>query len=340
MTDWRSPHTLASTFLTLVKFVHVLDGLYIWEYVTTFQMEWEVISRQRPWRWSYLLYFGCRLATLAAVSTELAGFNITTQFDCRGWLTTLLVFSYLGFALDSLLIVSRSVAIWKHRTDVAILLFGVWMTNVAFLIYGITQVDADWDPESDACAILRTSRNRANVLATLLTDVVLLVVMFVGILQMPSDTSLWKLLHRHGIVWIALATIAEVPPTTFLFLNLNDAMNLMFQTPALVVMTIGATRIFRSLHQFGKPIVISASYLSNLPTAASGNEGSVIVIEGKPGDAAGTFKSSASAGSLAVEFPTSYGRYRAEDLYPLNAIDEEGTETEAGTSGVRSMEGE
>jgi len=41
--------------------------------------------------------------------------------------------------------------------------------------------------------------------------------------------------------------IAKVPPSVLIFLDLNVPMSSMFQIPALITMTIAATRIYRSL---------------------------------------------------------------------------------------------
>ncbi|KAI0299462.1 hypothetical protein BC826DRAFT_33233 [Russula brevipes] len=37
--------------------------------------------------------------------------------------------------------------------------------------------------------------------------------------------ALGHLLWKQGVIWLLLATVAEVPPTMFVFLNLNDPLN-------------------------------------------------------------------------------------------------------------------
>ncbi|KAI0052413.1 hypothetical protein FA95DRAFT_1601788 [Auriscalpium vulgare] len=339
MVDWHDPQTLAGEYVALLKVLHTVDGLYIWEFAQTFEWEWAILTRKKRWKWSLALYFACRFVTLAAVVTELVGFNLTEEFNCqKTWLVFLLIFSYVAFALDSLLIVFRVIAIWERQLYIVVSSIAVWLVNVAFLLYGASyalthpsmsltvtptaQADASWNPVVGLCAVVNTDHNRANVLVTLLTDLVLLIIMFAGVLRLRSGSGLWKLLYRHGLIWIALATLAEVPPTTFLFLNLNDEMNLMFQTPALVVIT---------------------SYLSNLPPASN----NVIAIDRKDfGSNTATTSSGGgggvevSVGSLDVEFPTSYGRYRAEDLNPtLRAIDEADEDgATASTGGIELAE--
>ncbi|KAH9032844.1 hypothetical protein EDB85DRAFT_1162531 [Lactarius pseudohatsudake] len=44
--------------------------------------------------------------------------------------------------------------------------------------------------------------------------------------------------------------LAGAPTTVFVLLNLNDPMNLMFQVPALITMTIGASRVYRGLSDY------------------------------------------------------------------------------------------
>ncbi|KAI9442611.1 hypothetical protein H4582DRAFT_2073186 [Lactarius indigo] len=46
--------------------------------------------------------------------------------------------------------------------------------------------------------------------------------------------GLWRFLHRQGLLWLVLVTVAEIPTTVFIILNLNDYFNLMFQTPELI----------------------------------------------------------------------------------------------------------
>jgi len=128
-----------------------------------------------------------------------------------------------------------------------------WNTNVAFLIHGVTRLYAAWVPEQNVCEVLDTETSKKNTIATLVSDVVLLLTMLVGLLRLRQDGTMFgfgKLLWRQGLIWLFLATVAEVPPAVLLSLNLNYPLNLMFQIPALVVMTIAATRMHRSLTDF------------------------------------------------------------------------------------------
>jgi len=62
---------------------------------------------------------------------------------------------------------------------------------------------------------------------------------------------MWK----QGVLWFILATICEIPPTVFICLNLNDAYNLMFLMPWLITLSIAATRMYRTLADFGSSTI-------------------------------------------------------------------------------------
>ncbi|KAI9454251.1 hypothetical protein BJY52DRAFT_766472 [Lactarius psammicola] len=335
MADWNSPQRILADSLALVKLIHVVDGIYIWEYFTTIWFEWEVFTKRRPWRWTMLIYFTTRLAALGGVCAELVGFNLNTRYNCQAWLLSVLITCYPTFVLNSLLILLRTVAIWERRLIISIVLTGVWLTNVAFLIHGIAISKSVWLPLQNVCFVVDSQKTKLNVLVSTVTDLILLFTMIVGVLRLESDSSTWRMLYRHGLVWILLATVGLVPPTIFLFLNLNEPMNLMFQTPAMVIMTICATRLYRSLVTFGHRSTVSDSFLTTAPLASIQAMPRAVRLPqsssgGTPSFAIGT--GSTGTNSLEVEFPTSYGRYRAEDLALVNdrmkAINEEGEDRE------------
>jgi hypothetical protein len=122
-----------------------------WEYFTTLWFEWEVLTKRRPWKPTMLIYFGSRLFCLGGVCSILAGFNLTSQFNCQAWLDSVYAFCYPSFMLNSLLILLRTIAIWERRPVMSIVLTAVWLTNVAFLIHGARLFAADslqrFDPQ-------------------------------------------------------------------------------------------------------------------------------------------------------------------------------------------------
>jgi len=96
---------------------------------------------------------------------------------------------------------------------------------------------------------------RPSIIATLATDIVLLITMLAGLLHIRllggGRFGLASLLWKQGVIWLLLATIAEVPPVVLMCLNLNDPLNVMFQFPSFIAMSIAGTRMHRALADFG-----------------------------------------------------------------------------------------
>jgi len=255
MVNWNNPTTVFHEIESLVKLVYVVDGIFIWEFLSSMSYEWSIYSGRRPWRWTLWLYLGCRVFTLAAVVTDLTGFNVSIPINCQRWLVCLLCFSNLAFSFAQLLMSLRSLAIWNYNIFLTVFLSVLWCANVGLWIYDVTQAESVWDDSFSSCAVMDTVRVRSNILTTFATDAFLLLTLFVGLMRArPANThGLRRLFYKQGLAWIAVATLCQTLPAVFVSLNLSDAMNLMFQTPALVATSIGATRIYRSITNFVSP---------------------------------------------------------------------------------------
>ncbi|KAN0141805.1 hypothetical protein V8E53_000267 [Lactarius tabidus] len=253
MVDFHDPAIIEDDFLAVVKFWHILDGIFIWEFLGSLHYEWSVIRGHRPYRWTIWIYSMTRVCTLIAAILNMLAFDSSSPINCQLWVIFEATFAYLAFATASILIVLRIIAIWDRNKIAVAIAMCAWGTNVAFSIHSITLLHSAWVPEQRVCAVLNTDSSLQNILSTLATDVALLLTMLFGLLSLRrkgSMFSLGQLLWKQGLIWLLLATIAEVPPAVFISLNLNDPLNLMFQTPALIGMSIAATRMYRSLTDF------------------------------------------------------------------------------------------
>jgi len=166
-----------------------------------------------------------------------------------------MAFGYIALGAASLLIVIRITAIWDRNKVVTAIATSLWAINVAVLIQGVVRVHSDWADFLPGCILLNSHSTKLNIIASLVTDILLLLIVLVGLLRFHSDGlgtyGIGRLLWKQGVAWILLATAAEVPPAVLISLNLNDPLNFMFLLPSLLIMTIAATRMYRSLTDFG-----------------------------------------------------------------------------------------
>jgi len=176
------------------------------------------------------------------------------MMNCQALITLQVAISYVSLLSASLLVTIRIIAIWnKNKFAVGIAAI-TWVTNVSLAIRAVVRLRATWDPTVQACVILNSEEIKPTLITTLITDTILLVTMLVGLFRLLTDGScgsrLIRLLWKQGIIWLLIATVAGVPPVVFIFLNLNAPFNLMFQLPAVIINTIAATRIYRSLADY------------------------------------------------------------------------------------------
>jgi len=228
MVNFRDPNVILKDGWALVKLCHAIDSLYLWEFFTSLDYEWSVIRGRRPYRWTIWIYSLTRMSALVAVILNLVGIDVTSPFDCQAWITFVLIFAYIAFAAASLLIVLRDIAIWNRNMVIIAISIGAWVVNVAFLIQGIARLRSKWYHVVDSCVPTNTESNKLNIIVTLVTDVILLLIMLVGLIRLRRNGAgtfgLGQLLWRQGVIWFFFATVAEVPPTVFVSLNLNSSL--------------------------------------------------------------------------------------------------------------------
>ncbi|KAH9968288.1 hypothetical protein BJV74DRAFT_275802 [Russula compacta] len=164
MVNFHDPAVVALDLLALTKFFHALVGLYIWEFFITLDHEWSVVQGHRPYLWTIWIYSITRLATLVAVLLDVIVVNITTPTNCQIWITFVYVFSYIAVAFSSLLIALRAIAIWNKSKVVVALATSVWLTNLSFLILGITKIHSTWVPALSSCGSPDVESNKATMM--------------------------------------------------------------------------------------------------------------------------------------------------------------------------------
>jgi len=253
----RLLHTIDSFFTVVTtKLWHTFVGLFIWEFFTTLDYEWNIIRGHRPYRWTIWLYSTTRVATLVAVVLIIVDQDVMRQHNCQVTISFLLIFMYLAFSTASLLVVLRIIAIWNRKKVIVWIAFGLWLNNIAFLILSAIRARSVWMPAETACVMTDIEQNRITVFVTIVTDLVLLFIMVVGTLCLCRDEGgkfgLARLLWRQGVIWLSIGIATEIPPGVLMVLNLNYPLNVILQPPSIIAMSVVATRMHRSLTDFAR----------------------------------------------------------------------------------------
>ncbi|KAH9985083.1 hypothetical protein BJV77DRAFT_139391 [Russula vinacea] len=254
MSEFDNPAVSAQTLWGIVKLWHTINGLYLWEFFTTLDYEWRVIRGYLPYRWTIWIYSTTRVAALVGVVLCLVSMDVATPVHCQVLMSFSAIIFYLSATAASLLIVFRIIAIWNRNKFVVTLAIAVWGISAAFHIQSAARLRSIRVPGQNVCEPIKTESSVLSFIPTIISDIALLLIMFVGLLVLRrhggGTIGLSRLLWKQGVVWLALAVATEIPPLVLIVLNLNNQYNILFETPCLVTMIIAATRMHRSLVDF------------------------------------------------------------------------------------------
>jgi len=176
------------------------------------------------------------------------------HYNCEVMTTSVFIFGYIASACGALLIVLRIIAIWGKMKFIIAISALIWGINVAFLTQGIVRIRSTYVETVNSCLVLNFQTAKLNVLSSLVTDILLLLIMLIGLLRMRYHEhgafSMGRLMWRQSLIWLFVAIVTGFPPAVLIFLNTNDPYLYMFFGTSLVTLSIAATRIHRSLIDF------------------------------------------------------------------------------------------
>ncbi|KAH8994732.1 hypothetical protein EDB86DRAFT_3167588 [Lactarius hatsudake] len=294
MVDWNGSTTIIAEMTALIRVVHVIGGIYIWEIILCLGFEYSVITKKRKFTWPFLLYLGCRWCPLFSIMFQFLGPDVSHKIDCQACVVLAFISAYLSFMCASALIFLRVAVLWDRNKTVITFACAVWIGNTIIYAYSLTTLRSAW---VGLCTILNPEFARISILSTFTTDLILLVLMLTGLKRWnhaPRTHGVWRLLWTQGLIWVMVVTLAEVPPTVFILLNLNDPLNLMFQPLGLVITPLGAAYLYRGLIDY--PVSNGLTMVVNEPhgeafspfshqayrTAQHDAEGGSVVLDSLP----------------------------------------------------------
>ncbi|KAH9054888.1 hypothetical protein EDB87DRAFT_1644214 [Lactarius vividus] len=256
MVNWRGLDTVLDQLEALLKIVHFTSGVYIWEFFSALSFEWSFLRGRRKWSWTVGLYIACRVTTLAAAVSQMTGFNFTSEISCSTWLVFVRIFANTSTTLAMALYALRSVAVWKRNDWLILFVVGCLITNIVLWMRLTVRPASHWNEETRTCIVTNTHRGLPNNASMLATDVVFFIVILSGVYQRNSGRHIMITMYHEGLFWLAIATLIQLLPVIFISLDLNDVMNLMFQTPASkLTFRMGHVSIMNSTHSSSTVVI-------------------------------------------------------------------------------------
>ncbi|KAJ8507689.1 hypothetical protein ONZ45_g9973 [Pleurotus djamor] len=288
MVDWRSPEIVAQNAQAFTQLMHVLLGLYIWEWANSLDFDWQYISGKRPFRWPLIFYFAGRYFLLASMIGITVALNVTTPVDC----TALYAFNQLigdaAVGLASINLSIRTIAVWSRNKWIIGLLILIICGHWSLILQGVL-LEAQWNNEAKTCVILSADNKilAATFIYSMAFDLVVLLLTaykLVGLgngqnsqvkTSMSTTSKLGKMIFADGLVFFIVAFVANLLASIFMILDLNQIMSIIFNVPAAVASTIVACRAVRRLTNYNN---VGAEIYG----ASTGQTGSNIVFRTGP----------------------------------------------------------
>ncbi|KAH0580894.1 hypothetical protein J132_10763 [Termitomyces sp. J132] len=251
MVDWQSAEELQNDGVAFTKFIHCLLGLYIWEWFTSLDFDWKYISGKKTFRWPLIFYFLNRYCLLFALIGIAIAMNVTTQINCQGLYTFNQCFGNAAIGLASINLSLRTMAVWSQKWYIVVPLILVILAHWSLLLHGIL-LKASWIP-GQGCVIVSTDNKLLAItfIYSMVFDLIVLCLTGYKLLSGPGKSSrLVSLIFKDGLIYFAIAFLANLIATIFMLLDLNAVMSIIANVPAAIASTIVACRAVRRLSNY------------------------------------------------------------------------------------------
>ncbi|KAF9528693.1 hypothetical protein CPB83DRAFT_906705 [Crepidotus variabilis] len=266
MVDWKSSKELTRDAQIFDKFLHILFGLIVWEYLISLDFEWEFISGKRKFRWPMIFYFLGRYAQILAMIGSAASFDSPTELQCQPLFRFVFFWGFGAIVFSSVNLAIRTIALWENNLYVISAVALASSGQFALVILIVIAIRGTWNPTIGCMLSGGESYTTALFIYTMCFNGAVLVLTTVKLMkmnvnahsnQMLGQSKLTHIIFADGLIFFIIALLADVIVVVFIALNLNPTMKIVFQVPSSIVSTIVACRAVRRLMNFsyGAPAI-------------------------------------------------------------------------------------
>ncbi|TBU39402.1 hypothetical protein BD309DRAFT_872372 [Dichomitus squalens] len=282
MVDWKDPEVIAYDFFLYEQIAVFLLGFYgcvlrftvflptrarvsfefdfalecATQFLSTWNVEWDLITRRRVFKVVHIPYLLARYITLSALLFFVISGRVKLKIACDVAYRIFAILGSLASMLASLIICSRPITIFrtlKMRTPLYLL--GIGGLGQLFLVIsqGIWSVRARWDPASHGCAVVAWHSTFLGIQylysAPSVYDAAILLATLWAVRRV-HDGRRWGLgdaLRVQGLCYLVVTCVANVPVAVLAFLDLNTAMDVLLSMPAMTISVIASSLALLSL---------------------------------------------------------------------------------------------
>ncbi|KDQ58622.1 hypothetical protein JAAARDRAFT_128548 [Jaapia argillacea MUCL 33604] len=265
MVDWQSPEEIARDGVVFANFMHLLLGLYLWEFCISLPFDWDYIRGKRVFRWPMTFYFANRYLLLFVLVGIVVSLNVTAPINCQALYTFNQFCGNATIGLASINLSIRTMFLWLRKWYIVgplvVIIIGHW----SILMHGVL-LKAAYFP-GQGCVVTEASGPiiAAAFVYAMAFDFIVLILTGIRLTfparrrSMGQEATLTRLIFTDGLIYFLIAFLANLITTarnlffhdhTFVLLDLNPIMSVITNVPAAMASTIVATRVVRRLKNF------------------------------------------------------------------------------------------
>ncbi|KAI0266498.1 hypothetical protein BC834DRAFT_969516 [Gloeopeniophorella convolvens] len=251
MVDWNSPQELAIDAQAFSNLIHVLFGLYLWEYCISVSFDYAFLTGKRKFRWPLTFYFIGRYCLLAALIGIIIALNVHSKLNCQGLYTFNQCMGNIAIGMASVNLSLRTMAVWGQKWYIVGPLVAISLGHWSLLLHGIL-LTATFIP-GQGCVITSTDSKllSATFIYSMTFDfIVLLLTAFKLARPSGGKSQLVNMIFADGLYYFVIAFLSNLVATVFMTLNLNAVMSIIANVPAAIASTIVASRVVRRLANY------------------------------------------------------------------------------------------
>ncbi|KIY51556.1 hypothetical protein FISHEDRAFT_36981, partial [Fistulina hepatica ATCC 64428] len=243
--------------VVFTEFLHVILGIYLWEWVSTLDFDIAFLQGKKMFKWPLIFYFWGRYAMLGGLIGFIIAIDSTrTYIHCQQLYTVLQVLGNSALGVASINLAIRTMVIWSYNRSVVVGLVALSCGHFAIIIRSMFNVSAEWI-QGSGCATTRIESVifAAMYIYTMCFDFIVMSLtayklIFAEGASFRRSSAIMKLLFRDGLVYFVIAFGGNFVAVIFSVLNLNTVMALIADIPATTFATIAACRVVRRLNNY------------------------------------------------------------------------------------------
>ncbi|KAF9528074.1 hypothetical protein CPB83DRAFT_366671 [Crepidotus variabilis] len=264
MVDWKSPAVILANGRIVVNMIHVIAGVYLYNFVAHLDFDFDFILGRRKFKWPLIVYFANRYFMLGFYIVMLILHNNPSDrhLNCQLIYDFLHIFGEFSRGLASLSFALRTIAVWSQNRFVIAGLCLMTLGQWGIIANGIRASSASW-LEGYGCFPSFDSTWYWTLVLFIYTVVFDFVFLVLNAYKLGirggarSKSGFANLIFKQGLIFYMIAFLVDLLAIIFLAMNLNLVMATIMTMPAELIPTLIAGHAFRSLTMFSTPTDMS-----------------------------------------------------------------------------------